>query len=65
MCGARNRILMVGRLKSSFSLNLSCFAILILRLDLDTMEWDEVGQMLVENFQVFSRIEQVEGVWWW
>ncbi|KAK7283576.1 hypothetical protein RIF29_13177 [Crotalaria pallida] len=52
--GAGNRVLMVGGLKSSFSLNSPCSTILILRLDLDSMEWDEAGRMPPEFFQCFQ-----------
>ncbi|KAI4352964.1 hypothetical protein L6164_007166 [Bauhinia variegata] len=52
--GVGNRILMVGGLKSSFSLNSPCSTILILRLDLDTLEWDEAGRMPVEMFKCFQ-----------
>ncbi|XP_042495488.1 SKP1-interacting partner 15 [Macadamia integrifolia] len=49
-----NRILMVGGLKSSFSLNASCSTILILRLDLDTLDWDEAGRMPADMFRCFQ-----------
>ncbi|EXC19911.1 SKP1-interacting partner 15 [Morus notabilis] len=52
--GSGNRILMVGGLKSSFSLNSSCSTILILRLDLETLEWDEAGRMPIEMFRCFQ-----------
>lgn len=52
--GTDNRILMIGGLKSSFSLNASCSTILILRLDLNTMEWDEAGRMPPEMFRCFQ-----------
>lgn len=52
--GVGNRILMIGGLKSSFSLNSPCSTILILRLDLGTMEWDEAGRMPVEMFKCFQ-----------
>ncbi|PON83070.1 F-box domain containing protein [Trema orientale] len=52
--GNGNRILMVGGLKSSFSLNSSCSTILILRLDLDSLEWDEAGRMPVDMFRCFQ-----------
>lgn len=54
MKGIGNRILMIGGLKSSFSLNSSCSTILILRLDLETLEWDEAGRMPVEMFRCFQ-----------
>ncbi|KAL3735509.1 hypothetical protein ACJRO7_024606 [Eucalyptus globulus] len=52
--GTENNILMVGGLKSSFALNASCSTILILRLDLETLEWEEAGRMPVEMFQSFA-----------
>ncbi|KAK9270345.1 hypothetical protein L1049_025924 [Liquidambar formosana] len=52
--GVGERILMVGGLKSSFSLNAACSTILILRLDLETLEWDEAGRMPVEMFRCFQ-----------
>ncbi|KAL5560317.1 hypothetical protein UlMin_036528 [Ulmus minor] len=52
--GSGNRILMVGGLKSSFSLNTSCSTILILRLDLDSLEWDEAGRMPLDMFRCFQ-----------
>lgn len=52
--GVGNRILMIGGLKSSFSLTSPCSTILILRLDLGTMEWDEAGRMPVEMFRCFQ-----------
>ncbi|KAK7315214.1 hypothetical protein VNO77_33751 [Canavalia gladiata] len=52
--GDRNRILMVGGLKSSFSLNSPCSTILILRLDLDSLEWDEAARMPPEMFRCFQ-----------
>ncbi|KAI6691096.1 hypothetical protein NL676_027924 [Syzygium grande] len=52
--GTENNILMVGGLKSSFALNASCSTILILKLDLETLEWEEAGRMPVEMFQCFA-----------
>ncbi|KAI3685683.1 hypothetical protein L6452_34939 [Arctium lappa] len=52
--GFGDTILMIGGLKSSFSLNASCSTILILRLDLDTLEWGEAGRMPVEIFRCFQ-----------
>lgn len=51
--GVGNRILMVGGLKSSFALNAPCSTILILRLDLDRLEWDEAARMPPEMFECF------------
>ncbi|XP_057446109.1 SKP1-interacting partner 15 [Lotus japonicus] len=52
--GAGDRVLMVGGLKSSFSLNAPCSTILILRLDLGTLEWDKAGRMPPEMFRCFQ-----------
>ncbi|KAM6559819.1 hypothetical protein CsatA_029058 [Cannabis sativa] len=52
--GNGNRILMVGGLKSSFSLNSSCSTILILRLDLESLDWDEAGRMPLDMFRCFQ-----------
>ncbi|KAF8377158.1 hypothetical protein HHK36_030531 [Tetracentron sinense] len=58
--GTGNRILMVGGLKSSFSLNALCSTILILRLDLDTLEWDEAGRMPSEMFGCFQESSKLK-----
>ncbi|KAL7617410.1 SKP1-interacting partner 15 [Lactuca sativa] len=52
--GFGNMILMIGGLKSSFSLNASCSTILILKLDLCTLEWGEAGRMPLEMFRCFQ-----------
>lgn len=52
--GVGNRLLMIGGLKSSFTLNPSCSTILILRLDLDLLEWEEAGRMPVEMYRCFQ-----------
>ncbi|XP_027359100.1 SKP1-interacting partner 15 [Abrus precatorius] len=52
--GHGNRILMVGGLKSSFSLNSPCSTILVLRLNLDSLEWDEAARMPPEMFRCFQ-----------
>ncbi|XP_058087800.1 SKP1-interacting partner 15 [Magnolia sinica] len=52
--GAGNKVFMVGGLKSSFALNSPCSTILILRLDLDSLEWDEAGRMPTEMFGLFQ-----------
>ncbi|CAI0393749.1 unnamed protein product, partial [Linum tenue] len=41
--GDGNKLLMIGGLKSTFSLNPSCSTMLILRLDLEKLEWEEAG----------------------
>jgi hypothetical protein len=52
--GVENRILIIGSLKPTFKLNPPCSTILILRLDLGTMEWEEVGRMPTEMFSFFQ-----------
>ncbi|XP_022894273.1 SKP1-interacting partner 15-like [Olea europaea var. sylvestris] len=48
-----NKVYMVGGLKSSFALQSSCTTILILRLDLESLEWEEVGRMPEEMYRCF------------
>ncbi|KAF9687094.1 hypothetical protein SADUNF_Sadunf02G0058000 [Salix dunnii] len=50
--GKGNKLLMTG--KSNFSLNSSCSTILILRLDLERLEWEEAGRMPVEMYRSFQ-----------
>lgn len=52
--GSGNSILMIGGLKSGYTLNPSCLTILILRLDLETMEWEEAGRMPMEMYKWFA-----------
>lgn len=52
--GLEHQILMVGVLKSSVLLNVSCPTIMILRLDLRTLDWDEAGRMPMDMFRCFS-----------
>nr|XP_043636434.1 SKP1-interacting partner 15 [Erigeron canadensis] len=52
--GLGNVVLMIGGLKSSFSLNASCSTILILKLDLSSFEWGEAGRMPLEMFKCFQ-----------
>ncbi|GAB2209654.1 hypothetical protein Droror1_Dr00026874 [Drosera rotundifolia] len=52
--GVGNVVLMVGGLKSSFSLNATCTTIVILRLDLQSLEWDEAGRMPAEMYRCFQ-----------
>ncbi|GAB4845128.1 SKP1-interacting partner 15 [Ancistrocladus abbreviatus] len=52
--GLGNKLLMVGGLKSSFSLNAACTTIVILRLDLDTLKWDEAGRMPPDMYRCFQ-----------
>ncbi|CAL9110269.1 unnamed protein product [Musa acuminata var. zebrina] len=48
------RILMIGELRSSLDADAPCSTVLILRLDLQTMEWDEAGRMPSEMYQCFG-----------
>ncbi|CAL1363042.1 unnamed protein product [Linum trigynum] len=51
--GDGNKLLMIGGLKSTFSLNPSCSTMLILRLDLEKLEWEEAGRMPLEMYRCF------------
>lgn len=51
--GGKNKVLMIGGLKSSYSLHSACSTILILRLDLENLEWDEAGRMPPEMYRFF------------
>nr|XP_010927455.2 LOW QUALITY PROTEIN: SKP1-interacting partner 15-like [Elaeis guineensis] len=48
------QILMIGGLRSSFALDAPCSTVLILRLDLATLEWDEAGRMPPEMYRCFG-----------
>ncbi|XP_059280079.1 SKP1-interacting partner 15 [Lycium ferocissimum] len=52
--GKNDKVLMIGGLKSSYSLHSSCSTILILRLDLESLEWEEAGRMPPEMFRYFQ-----------
>ncbi|KAI4325840.1 hypothetical protein MLD38_031204 [Melastoma candidum] len=52
--GTEGNLLMVGGLKSSYALNSSCSTVVILRLDLGRMEWEEAGRMPAEMFSCFA-----------
>lgn len=54
LTGGKNKVLMIGGLKSSYSLHSVCSTILILRLDLETLEWDEAGRMPPEMYRFFQ-----------
>ncbi|KAI4972936.1 hypothetical protein ZWY2020_006903 [Hordeum vulgare] len=45
---------MIGGLRSSFALDAPCSTVLILRLDLSTMEWDEAGRMPPNMYRCFT-----------
>lgn len=49
-----SKLLMIGGLKSTFSLNPACSTILILRLDLESLEWEEAGRMPLEMYRGFQ-----------
>ncbi|KAJ3681493.1 hypothetical protein LUZ60_015982 [Juncus effusus] len=50
------RLLMIGGLRSSFAVEAPCSTVLILRLDLNTMEWDEAGRMPADKYRCFTGI---------
>lgn len=54
LVGGTNKVLMIGGLKSSYSLHSACSTILILRLDLESLEWDEAGRMPTEMYRYFQ-----------
>lgn len=51
--GSDRKVYMVGGLKSSYALQSACTTILILRLDLDSLEWEEAGRMPLEMYRCF------------
>ncbi|XP_051139959.1 SKP1-interacting partner 15 [Andrographis paniculata] len=51
--GNSRKVYMVGGLKSSYALQSACTTILILRLDLENLEWEEAGRMPVEMYKCF------------
>ncbi|CAH9128417.1 unnamed protein product [Cuscuta epithymum] len=54
LVGENSKVLMIGGLKISYSLHSSCSTILILRLDLESLEWEEAGRMPAEMFKYFQ-----------
>ncbi|XP_065880929.1 SKP1-interacting partner 15 [Euphorbia lathyris] len=58
--GKGNKLLMVGGLKSTFSLNPSCSTILILRLDLEKLEWEEAGRMPLDMYRCFQESSKLK-----
>ncbi|RLM75102.1 SKP1-interacting partner 15 [Panicum miliaceum] len=48
------RVLMIGGLRSSFAMDAPCSTVLILQLDLATMEWDEAGRMPPNMYRCFT-----------
>ncbi|KAL7155688.1 hypothetical protein ABFS83_03G093400 [Erythranthe nasuta] len=51
--GDDKKVYMVGGLSSSYALQSACTTILILRLDLESLKWDEAGRMPVEMYRCF------------
>ncbi|KAL3641122.1 hypothetical protein CASFOL_016090 [Castilleja foliolosa] len=51
--GSESKVFMVGGLKSSYALQSACSTIVILRLDLESMEWEEAGRMPMEMYRCF------------
>ncbi|KAI0496045.1 hypothetical protein KFK09_022352 [Dendrobium nobile] len=51
-----SRILMIGGLRSSFAVDAPCSTVLILRLDLRTLEWEEAGRMPPEMYRCFAGV---------
>ncbi|RWW29980.1 hypothetical protein GW17_00005455, partial [Ensete ventricosum] len=49
-----SRLLLIGGLRSSFAVDAPCSTVLILRLDLATMEWDDAGRMPPEMYRCFG-----------
>ncbi|KAJ4824451.1 SKP1-interacting partner 15 [Turnera subulata] len=58
--GNGRNLLMIGGLKSTYSLNPSCSTILILRLDLERMEWEEAGRMPPEMYRCFQESSKLK-----
>ncbi|KAL3504425.1 hypothetical protein ACH5RR_034266 [Cinchona calisaya] len=58
LMGGKNKVLMIGGLKSSYSLHSACSTILILRLDLKSLEWDEAGRMPSQMYQFFQDLSK-------
>ncbi|CAN6445392.1 unnamed protein product [Victoria cruziana] len=52
--GKGESLLMVGGLKSSFAMTSVCSTIIILQLDLPSLEWDEAGRMPADFFECFQ-----------
>ncbi|KAL3840100.1 hypothetical protein ACJIZ3_024691 [Penstemon smallii] len=51
--GSDKKVYLVGGLKNSYALQSSCTTILILRLDLESLEWEEAGRMPVDMYRCF------------
>ncbi|XP_072965682.1 SKP1-interacting partner 15 [Typha angustifolia] len=52
-------VLMIGGLRSSFAVDAPCSTVLILRLDLESMDWDEAGRMPQEMYRCFTGAGEV------
>jgi hypothetical protein len=48
------RVLMIGGLRSSFAMDASCSTVLILHVDLATMEWEVAGRMPPNMYRCFT-----------
>ncbi|XP_073145233.1 SKP1-interacting partner 15 [Henckelia pumila] len=53
--GNEKKLYMVGGLKSSYVMQSACSTILILRLDLESLEWEEADRMPVEMYRCFLK----------
>ncbi|KAK6115056.1 hypothetical protein DH2020_007325 [Rehmannia glutinosa] len=51
--GNDRKVYMVGGLKSSYAMQSACTTILILSLDLESLEWEEAGRMPMEMYRCF------------
>ncbi|KAJ6817191.1 uncharacterized protein M6B38_411605 [Iris pallida] len=52
--GGEGRVLMVGGLRSGYGAESPCSTVMILRLDLGRMEWEEAGKMPLEMYKCFA-----------
>lgn len=51
--GNEKKVFMVGGLKNSQALQSLCTTVLILKLDLENMEWEEAGRMPMDMYRCF------------
>ncbi|KAG0485223.1 hypothetical protein HPP92_009302 [Vanilla planifolia] len=54
--GGSDQILMIGGLRSSFAVDAPCSTVLILRLNLGSMDWEEAGRMPPEMYRCFAGV---------
>ncbi|KAJ6852873.1 uncharacterized protein M6B38_252755 [Iris pallida] len=52
--GGDGEVLMIGGLRSGFAVDSPCSTVMILRLDLGRMEWEEAGKMPMEMYKCFA-----------